>query len=75
MFLKVLEQVGFKVNDGGEWRFLKLGEEAEFGPGLPVHRVYIVGKLLPGNQNLPGLILSMLIMYHTHARTQFSYLC
>ncbi|XP_052312278.1 uncharacterized protein LOC7466886 isoform X3 [Populus trichocarpa] len=52
---KVLEQVGFKVNDGGEWRFLKLVEEAEFGPGLPVHRVYIVGKLLPGNQNLPEL--------------------
>jgi hypothetical protein len=75
LFLKVLEQVGFKVNDGGEWRFLKLVEEAEFGPGLPVHRVYIVGKLLPGNQNLPGLILSMLIMYHTHARAQFSYLC
>ncbi|XP_011007540.1 PREDICTED: uncharacterized protein LOC105113165 isoform X3 [Populus euphratica] len=52
---KVLEQVGFKVNDGGEWRFLKLVEEAEFGPGLPVHRVYIVGKLLPENQNLPEL--------------------
>ncbi|KAJ6892894.1 hypothetical protein NC651_025947 [Populus alba x Populus x berolinensis] len=52
---KVLELAGFKVNDGGEWRFLKLVEEAEFGPGLPVHRVYIVGKLLPGNQNLPEL--------------------
>eukprot|EP00258_Populus_trichocarpa_P050222 XP_024466241.1 uncharacterized protein LOC7466887 isoform X2 [Populus trichocarpa] len=52
---KVLEQVGFKANDGGEWRFLKHLEEAEFGPGLPVHTVYISGKLLNRNQNLPGL--------------------
>ncbi|KAG6759611.1 hypothetical protein POTOM_036095 [Populus tomentosa] len=52
---KVLEQVGFKANDGGEWRFLKHLEEAEFGPGLPVHTVYISGKLLNRNRNLPGL--------------------
>ncbi|KAJ6891100.1 hypothetical protein NC651_024570 [Populus alba x Populus x berolinensis] len=51
----VLEQVGFKANDGGEWRFLKHLEEAEFGPGLPVHTVYISGKLLNRNRNLPGL--------------------
>jgi hypothetical protein len=60
--LKVLEQVGFKANDGGEWRFLKHLEEAEFGPGLPVHTVYISGKLLNRNQNLPGLFLAVLIL-------------
>ncbi|KAF9674067.1 hypothetical protein SADUNF_Sadunf10G0089300 [Salix dunnii] len=52
---KVLEQVGFTANDGGEWRFLKHLEEAEFGPGLPVHTVYISGKLSNRNQNLPEL--------------------
>ncbi|KAJ6356859.1 hypothetical protein OIU78_004865 [Salix suchowensis] len=52
---KVLEQVGFTANDGGEWRFLKHLEEADFGPGLPVHTVYISGKLLNRNQNLPEL--------------------
>ncbi|CAK7326618.1 unnamed protein product [Dovyalis caffra] len=43
---KVLEQVGFKANDGGEWRFLKHVEEAEFGPGLPVNTVDRVGTLV-----------------------------
>ncbi|KAJ6771976.1 ENDORIBONUCLEASE LACTB2 [Salix koriyanagi] len=46
---------GLRQNDGGEWRFLKHLEEAGFGPGLPVHTVYISGKLLNRNQNLPEL--------------------
>ncbi|XP_075635609.1 uncharacterized protein LOC142607849 isoform X1 [Castanea sativa] len=49
---KVLEQVGFEVTDGGEWKFWKYVEEAEFGPGLPVHTVFIMGKLLAGDRNL-----------------------
>nr|XP_023885794.1 uncharacterized protein LOC111997893 isoform X5 [Quercus suber] len=49
---KVLEQVGFEVTDGGEWKFWKYVEEAEFGPGPPVHTVFIMGKLLAGDRNL-----------------------
>lgn len=40
----------------GEWRFFKYVEEAEFGPGLPVNTVFIEGKLIAGDCNLPGLI-------------------
>ncbi|KAJ4709907.1 Metallo-beta-lactamase superfamily protein [Melia azedarach] len=50
--VQVLGQVGFGVRDGGEWRLWKCVEEPEFGPGLPVHTVYIMGKLLDGNQTL-----------------------
>nr|POF12490.1 hypothetical protein CFP56_51296 [Quercus suber] len=46
---KVLEQVGFEVTDGGEWKFWKYVEEVEFGPGLPVHTVFIMRKLLAGD--------------------------
>uniref|UniRef100_A0A2N9FPV3 Metallo-beta-lactamase domain-containing protein n=1 Tax=Fagus sylvatica TaxID=28930 RepID=A0A2N9FPV3_FAGSY len=49
---RVLEQVGFEVTDGGEWKFWKHVEEAEFGPGLPVHTVFIMAKLVAGDRNL-----------------------
>ena len=52
---------GFEVIDGGEWKFWKYVEEAEFGPGLPVHTVFIMGKLLARDQNLLGLCVYIYI--------------
>ncbi|KAI3423527.1 Protein kinase domain-containing protein [Psidium guajava] len=45
--------VGLEVSDVGEWRFFKYVEEAEFGPGLPINTVFIEGKLISGDCNLP----------------------
>ncbi|XP_031248170.1 uncharacterized protein LOC116105951 isoform X2 [Pistacia vera] len=50
--IQVLGKMGFGVRDGGEWRLWKCVEEAEFGPGLPVHTVYIMGTLVDGNRHL-----------------------
>jgi hypothetical protein len=55
-----LEQVGFEVTDGGEWKFWKHVEEAELGPGLPVHTVFIMAKLVAGDRNLQGLLIYLL---------------
>ena len=49
--------MGFEVTDGGEWKFWKYMEEAKFGPGLPVHTAFILGKLLAGDRNLQGLFI------------------
>ncbi|KAH7571153.1 hypothetical protein JRO89_XS05G0260800 [Xanthoceras sorbifolium] len=49
---RILGQVGFGVRDVGEWRLCKCEEEAEFGPGFPIHTVYIMGTLLDGIHNL-----------------------
>lgn len=49
---QIVEQLGFGVRDGGEWKLWKCVEEPEFGPGLTIHTVYIMGKLLDGNQIL-----------------------
>ena len=65
-YLQVLEQVGFEITNGGEWKFWKYVEEAKFGPGLPVHTVFIMGKLLAGDRNLLGLcvyIYALLIFF------------
>lgn len=43
---KVLEQLELE-NTPVEWKFLKYVQEPEFGPGLPVKTVYIVGTLGP----------------------------
>lgn len=45
------------MRDGGEWKLWKCVEEPEFGPGLTIHTVYIMGKLLDGNQILQGLFM------------------
>ena len=58
--------MGFEVTDGGEWKFWKYVEEAEFGPGLPVHTVFIMGKLLAGDRNLQGLVLSIYIYIYIY---------
>ncbi|KDP29446.1 hypothetical protein JCGZ_18367 [Jatropha curcas] len=52
---RVLEQVGIKAVDGVDWRLFKFVEEAEFGPGLPVHTIYVTGKLAIGNESLPEI--------------------
>ncbi|KAJ8758514.1 hypothetical protein K2173_000235 [Erythroxylum novogranatense] len=49
----VLGQVGYNVHECGNWSFLKLVEEAEFGPGLPLRTVFLTGNLMSRNQNLP----------------------
>ena len=44
-------------------------EEAKFGPGLPVHIVFIMGKLLAGDRNLLGLCVYMyalLLLFNYH---------
>lgn len=45
--------MGFGAADEGEWKFWKYVEEAEFGPGPPVHTVFIVGSTA-ANQNSQG---------------------
>ena len=58
--------MGFEVIDGGEWKFWKYVEEAEFGLGLSVHTIFIMGKLLVGDRNLLGLcvyIYALLIFF------------
>ncbi|KAM1081968.1 hypothetical protein ACFX13_021033 [Malus domestica] len=49
---QVLEQVGFKPADGGDWRLSKYVEEGQFGPGPPINSVFIRGKLVAPEQNL-----------------------
>ncbi|KAG2709391.1 hypothetical protein I3760_05G236200 [Carya illinoinensis] len=51
---RVLDQVGLAATDGGEWKFWKYVEEPEFGPGFPVHNVFITGQLVAG-KNLQEL--------------------
>ncbi|OAY31350.1 uncharacterized protein LOC110599995 isoform X1 [Manihot esculenta] len=51
---RVLEQVRIEAVDKGDWKFLKLVEEPEFGPGLPAHTIYVTG-LTGGNESLPEL--------------------
>lgn len=48
--------------DKGDWKFLKLVEEPEFGPGLPAHTIYVTG-LTGGNESLPGLLLVKMLIY------------
>ncbi|OMO50145.1 Beta-lactamase-like protein [Corchorus olitorius] len=52
---RALEQVGHKGSDVGEWSLFKYVEEAEFGPGNPVNTVFLIGKLLGGNQSSQGV--------------------
>ena len=56
-----MEQVGFEVTDGGKLKFWKYVEEAEFGPSLSVHTVFIMGKLLARDRNLLGLCVYIYI--------------
>ena len=64
---------GFEVTDGGEWKFWKYVEEAEFGPRLPVHTVFIMGKLLARDQNLLGLCVCVYIYIYICFINFFNY--
>lgn len=54
--------MGLAATDGGEWKFWKYVEEPEFGPGFPVHNVFITGQLVAG-KNLQGLLIPALIYF------------
>ncbi|KAL2509675.1 Metallo-hydrolase/oxidoreductase superfamily protein [Forsythia ovata] len=49
---QVLSQVGFGTASEVKWKFLKYVEEPEFGPGIPVKTMYLVGKLGPHDGKL-----------------------
>ncbi|KAJ4823584.1 hypothetical protein Tsubulata_040345 [Turnera subulata] len=49
---RVLGQVGLKADDVEGWKFFKLVEEADFGPGSPVNTVYVAGNVVTGEQSL-----------------------
>ncbi|KAL4282338.1 hypothetical protein GQ457_03G007230 [Hibiscus cannabinus] len=51
---EVLGKLGLQTSDAGEWSLFKYVEEAEFGPGVPVKTVFVMGKLLDGNQTCQG---------------------
>ncbi|RVX12742.1 hypothetical protein CK203_011791 [Vitis vinifera] len=60
---QVLARVGYGMHGGVQWRLWKYAEEAEFGPGDPVHTVFITGKLVSVDDNLQGLVRPTLIMF------------
>ena len=64
--------MGFEVTDGGEWKFWKYVEEAEFRPGLPVHTVFIMGKLLVRDRNLLGLCVCVCVCIYIYI---YIYIC
>ena len=65
--------MGFEVTDGGEWKFWKYVEEAEFGPRLQVHTVFIMGKLLARDRNLLGLCVCVYIYIYICFINFFNY--
>ncbi|KAM7468339.1 hypothetical protein LguiB_015901 [Lonicera macranthoides] len=58
---QVLDQVGFGEPCAVEWKFWKFVAEPEFGPGLPVQTVYIMGKIRPEDGNLKDICKWMCI--------------
>ena len=48
-------------------------EEAKFGPGLPVHIIFIMGKLLAGDRNLLGLCVCVYIYIYICFINFFNY--
>lgn len=48
---------------GVQWRLWKYAEEAEFGPGAPVHSVFITGKLVSVDDASQGLTRPALKMF------------
>lgn len=49
---QVSEQVGIERLVEGRWRFWKYAEEADFGPGHPVHTVFITGQHAVADRSL-----------------------
>lgn len=56
-----MAEVGLGETSGTQWKFWKFVEEPDFGPGIPIHTVYITGKLGPDDGVLKGLCWSTLI--------------
>eukprot|EP00257_Ricinus_communis_P020355 XP_015579564.1 uncharacterized protein LOC8260391 isoform X2 [Ricinus communis] len=52
---RVLEQLGTKAVEVKDWSFFKFVEEPEFGPGSPIHTIYITGRLGTRNADSPKL--------------------
>ncbi|KAA8529129.1 hypothetical protein F0562_034072 [Nyssa sinensis] len=52
---QVLAQVGFGTSGGIQWKLRKCVEEPEFGPGVPLQTVYIIGKFGPEDAILQEL--------------------
>lgn len=52
---QIFGQCGLGIPNGGQWIFWKYVEEAEFGPGSPVHTVFVVGTMAPENERLPEI--------------------
>ncbi|KAM7274491.1 hypothetical protein ACFE04_016357 [Oxalis oulophora] len=44
---QVLSQIEVKTIHVEGWRYLKVVEEPEFGPGKPIRTIYVIGSLLP----------------------------
>ena len=65
--------MGFEVTNGGEWKFWKYVEEAEFGLRLQVHTVFIMGKLLARDRNLLGLCVCVCIYIYICFINFFNY--
>ncbi|XP_073301410.1 uncharacterized protein [Primulina huaijiensis] len=51
---QILGQVAFEIANEVKWKFLKLVEEPEFGPGISVKTVYLVGELELHDGKLKG---------------------
>ena len=43
----------------GDWSLLKYVEEADFGPGPPVHTLFLIGILDTKEENSQGLCLEL----------------
>lgn len=58
VFLQVLVQAGFEEATSAKWKSSKVVEEPEFGPGIPVKTVFVIGELESHSGNL-GIIFSI----------------
>lgn len=52
---QALSQVGVPVECVEQWEYRKFVEEPKFGPGPPVHLVFISGRVIQEDLNLQGL--------------------
>lgn len=61
----MLEQVGFGTAREIDWEFWKCTEEPDFGPGLPIKTLYLVGNLGSQDGKLKGQLAKLfgLILY------------
>ena len=54
-----MDKIGIKESECGQWRFWRFVEEAEFGPGLPVHTVFLVANLAVEVHKLQGMTCNL----------------